>query len=371
MRRTLVAVSLLFVVAAPAQAQVNGRWKPAYGAALSVQTTQTGAGDNTYPYLYGYAAGSELDQAFGYVADDTLHLLIAGNLAFCCGQKFSYQHNLYAFLDTGPGGQHTLRADNRDASYGEGIGDLAGLTFDAGFAPDFELGCLSYGSTWITTLPADTAATSTWLGRGDSTGALQYGSNPYGIQFAFDDTNTVGVGAGCDAGSGAGVGSGYEWVVPLTALGQPTGTLRVCVLAAEGAFVFNQMLAPLPAGTCNPGTPPLDLGSFAGAQWFAVPVRPAGVPAGGGVAALAVWRVWPNPASGGSVSVAFTLPAQDRVDVELVDVAGRRLTSRAAGVLPAGSHTLALDTSGLRPGLCLLRLRSGHAAAAAAVMLLR
>jgi hypothetical protein len=85
------------------------------------------------------------------------------------------------------------------------------------------------------------------------TGALSGGINPYGIQVAMDDRNVAGVTYGCGAASGAGVTRGIEWAIPLAAIGNPSGCVQVCALVACGnhSCITNQVLAPIPPGTCG------------------------------------------------------------------------------------------------------------------------
>ena len=52
-----------------------------YGAALSIQNTQTQFGDNSSPDLIATASGgSEINQVFGVVANGRLYVTITGNL---------------------------------------------------------------------------------------------------------------------------------------------------------------------------------------------------------------------------------------------------------------------------------------------------
>src|SRR5512141_2301870 len=81
------AVFTLLLLAGRAGAvNVDGQLDPGYGSALAAQTTQTGlgsgqiTGDNSDGDL-NLANGSELDVAYGFIAGDTLHLFLAGNVA--------------------------------------------------------------------------------------------------------------------------------------------------------------------------------------------------------------------------------------------------------------------------------------------------
>lgn len=81
------------------------------------------------------------------------------------------------------------------------------------------------------------------------------------------------------------------------------------------------------------------------------------VPAG---AALALAGFRPNPAPAGALSVAFTLPDDAPANLELLDLAGRRLMSREVGSLGGGAHVVALETiARVSPGLYWLRLVRG------------
>ena len=96
----------------------------------------------------------------------------------------------------------------------------------------------------------------------------------------MDDRNVVGVTAGCDAAGGEGATTGIELAIPLAAIGNPTGCVRVCALLVSywGAGISNQVLGPLPAGTCEVTAPAsVDFSAVAGEQFFAV--CPGRVPA--------------------------------------------------------------------------------------------
>jgi hypothetical protein len=83
---------------------------------------------------------------------------------------------------------------------------------------------------------------------------------------------------GCDASSGAGVTTGIELAVPLAAIGNPTGAIRICALLAspQPVQVSNQVLGPVPPGTCALGSPAgVDLGNVPGSQYFVVDMTTA------------------------------------------------------------------------------------------------
>ena len=92
--------------------------------------------------------------------------------------------------------------------------------------------------------------------------------------------------------------------------------------------------------------------------------------AAGGPARLAWSAVSPSPARAGSETVRLTLAARDagRAEVTLYDARGRRVRTVFAGVLAAGTHTLAWDGRddagrAAAPGLYFARARAGDAVA--------
>jgi hypothetical protein len=92
---------------------------------------------------------------------------------------------------------------------------------------------------------------------------------------------------------------------------------------------------------------------------------------GTGPARLALAGSWPNPARG-SLSVRFALPNRQPAELELLDIAGRRLERREVGPLGPGQHMLAMGSSPrLRPGLYFLRLIAGRVVLKSRVVLIQ
>ena len=285
----LLILGLLLPGAAQSAAiTVDGTLDAAYGVALSTQTIGTQAWADANSGLVGPANGSELDEAYGLISDGTLHLFLAGNL-ICQGNPVDYglfTSGLYLFIDSKAGGQNRMRADNADLDNGA-LNRMAGLTFDAGFDPDYWLGCRGtlanfYDPASLYTLYAWQAELLTGGAGGGALlgttgaggpGVLSGGSNPGGILVTIDNRNTAGVAFTCNASSGAGVTTGVEWDLPLAAIGNPSGCVRVCAVVAGGsAYAFyNQVLGPLPAGSCGLGVPSgVDFNLYAGDQFFTV-----------------------------------------------------------------------------------------------------
>jgi hypothetical protein len=300
MRPRLAALVLvgLLLLAAPSRAAiaVDGTLDAGYGAALVTQTTQTGqtsfgiVGDNTLGELLN-ANGSELDAGYGVITDGVLRLFLAGNLAIQPNpvEAGTLEEFLLLFVDVGPGGLHQLAG--LPVWYVSWLGAADGLSFDAGFDADYGFDII--GSTLA--LPPNLHAegvdltgsapfTPVYMGASlpGGPGTLTGGTNPHGVEMTLDNRNTGGVTFGCGAASGAGVTTGIEWAIPLAAIGDPTGCVKVCALVINKVkAVSNQMLGPAPAGTCPLGVASgVDLSALAGDQFFTV--CPGSVPVNAG-----------------------------------------------------------------------------------------
>ncbi|HET9326176.1 MAG TPA: right-handed parallel beta-helix repeat-containing protein [Candidatus Eisenbacteria bacterium] len=82
-------------------------------------------------------------------------------------------------------------------------------------------------------------------------------------------------------------------------------------------------------------------------------------------ARLAIGRVAPNPLVGGrEVTVSFTLPSAGAATMEVLDAAGRRLSSRELAAHEAGTQRVQLRMQDLSPGIYWVRVaQAGQAAA--------
>jgi hypothetical protein len=288
----LVLAACLPSAAAASTVTIDGTADPAYGPAVSLQTTQTSFGDQlvSLPDGVTHATASELDQAFGFIAGDVLYLFLAGNVRGYFNGEWYPQDQLHVFIDSQPGGQNALRADNPGVGFRpNALTALAGLTFDADFAPDYWLNCTVWSQSppvqaYYAELPAGGGGAGYFLGRGmaGGPGTLADGTNPDGIEMSLDNRNVLGVGAGCAASSGADAITGIEWAIPLAAIGNPAGCVEVCALVnisdSYNAHVSNQVLGPLPPGTCTFIDPAqVDFSAFAGSQHFTVCPAATGV----------------------------------------------------------------------------------------------
>src|SRR5262249_52389955 len=62
-----------------------------------------------------------------------------------------------------------------------------------------------------------------------------------------------GLGNGCGPAPAPTVSTGIEWSIPIAAIGNPTGCIRVCafVSSVDHSQISNQVMAPIPPGTCS------------------------------------------------------------------------------------------------------------------------
>ncbi len=143
-----LSISLLAAGVAQGQVVIDGTVDAGYGAALSVQNTNTGFGDsNLADPIFGN--GSEIDAIYGIVENGYLKLMIAGNLE-------SNFNKLEIFIDSVDGGVNTIDGANLpvavDAFCCGGFGTtdgalqrMDGLTFDTGFNADYLI-TISHGT---------------------------------------------------------------------------------------------------------------------------------------------------------------------------------------------------------------------------------
>jgi hypothetical protein len=249
---------------------------------------------------------------------------------------------------------------------------MAGLTFDEGFDADWWLSVGGKGdagnwphlSAYAAELPTGGGGTGQFLGGilcgGD--GTITGGTNPFGIEVAVIDSNRAGVTQGCSPASGAGVTTGIEWAIPLAAIGNPAGCIKLSAIDVgcyDHSCILNQVLGPLPAGICSTiPSDSVDFSTIPGKQYFsACPTVGVGEP---GPAKLAIRGVTPNPAKG-ELRVSLSLGDLEPATLELFDVSGRKLEARRVEGMGPGWHTVTVgDPSMLPAGLYLVRLTQGR-----------
>ncbi len=256
-------------------ADIDGRTLPADAGAAALVATQgclSSFGDNA----------GELDQLFVRHDGDALRVSVTGNLP-------ADTTSLDLFIDVDPGagtGQNRL-ATAHLPSPPAGLAPLDGLTFDAGFAPDALYYVNTNGAQVYVdrvSLPSGGAlAAKDYRGAGSlnsGRGALTGGSNPNGVEVAFDNTNAAGITASSVAGA-ATAATGLEFRIPFADLGLPAtfrGTVAVAAfIQRTGGAASNQWLPALPLGSADPGVAP-NMATFAGTQHVLVTLaRPGDV----------------------------------------------------------------------------------------------
>jgi len=265
-RRILGLGTLTIALGGPAFAQptVDGTIAgDTYGGAAAVQAVETGV-------------ASELDAAYCTSVGARFYLVLTGNLADDISK-------IEIFIDSKAGGENVLSGQPGN----DGSAAMTGLTFDAGFMPDYhiivrhgassfdldfaELGTVNYSSY-----------TNVFGGTSVGSGLTGTGLNSQPIGVGFDNSNVAGVANGTGAANQAAaiaVQTGVELSIDLADLGYAGGDIRVCAFVNNAAhnFASNQFLGPVPppqvnlggdgAGTFT-GVINFDLGNFAGDQFF-------------------------------------------------------------------------------------------------------
>ena len=236
-----------------------------YGAPLVIQTVQTQFGDS----MMG-GGGSELDAAYAYTDGTNLYLMLTGNLE-------SNFNKLNIFIDSQPGGENVITADTGNGGNNptnDGWANkYAGLTFDAGFEPDFLIICRNGsfdGDRFdidFCTVGSDSVALSAFDVFGGSTQGSD-GMLSNGITVGFDNSNDAGVLGGtqaADALAAAAVETGVELKIPLSEINASVGdTIKVCahINGSNHDYLSNQFLAGLVPDQGNLGGD--GLGNFTG-----------------------------------------------------------------------------------------------------------
>ncbi len=257
-----------------------------YGAALSIQNTDTGFGDSTLGDPQFGGSGSEIDQVFGAVANGRLHVLITGNLEGVQGGAGQF-NKLEVFIDSAAGGVNTIVGADLPAAVdayccgGPGTTDGAlqrmnGLKFDTQFSPDR---FLTFTNGFESITDSNGNSSTFWAmsshyadltqGASGQVGALGMRLNAFGsepglstgeiidqnnndgsleqmfadpgfrdmsnvvdLQMAINNSNTVGVIGGADPiwdtlGDPFNVITGIEFSIPLSQLGAVTGDIKL------------------------------------------------------------------------------------------------------------------------------------------------
>ncbi|HVM61429.1 MAG TPA: hypothetical protein VMV72_11245 [Verrucomicrobiae bacterium] len=236
---------------------------------LAVQAIGSSAGQNSDGQI-DLANGSALDAAYGRIQNGILDLVFTGNLQ-------SDFHRLELFFDTGAPGENTLTNINPsvDPYFGDsalvimgaggpgGTNGTPGLTFDAGFNASYWMDVSCGGSpfavyaNYAQLYPGGGDTNGYYLGQtvgAPTNGTLFAGTaNPYGIQVALNNINVAGVDSSpCyEQNAQASVMTGVELAIPLGALGNPTGAVKICAFINDPSHnnISDQVLGPIWDGT--------------------------------------------------------------------------------------------------------------------------
>lgn len=247
-----------------------------YGTPLFIQDTATGFGDNGNADVLE-ADGSEINAVYGGISGGNLDLLVTGNLQ-------TNFNRLVLFFDTGAGGDNVVGDSTTDTSMGGGTLDsYNGLTFDSSFTANAFLS-INGGNSPVEFFVdyADIGGTGSFVGTtGGGNTTASFGN---GIDVGIDNSNTGGV-TGLSAAGAASVLTGFEFSIPLSLLGNPTGNIDVAgFISGGGSFLSNQVFGGVD-GAGNLGDAP-DFSSIAGDQFVTVVIpEPTAL---GGVLALSL-----------------------------------------------------------------------------------
>ncbi|NOS68762.1 MAG: PEP-CTERM sorting domain-containing protein [Verrucomicrobia bacterium] len=265
-------VAVLFSSSAAFAITIDGVKDAGYGAALSVQTVETGFGDNF----------SEWNAGYGRIESGRLFLMLTGNLE-------ANFNKLEIFIDSKAGGQNVFTSSGNDNA-----NRMNGLVFDAGFTADYHLilrrgnngGNDTFDVDFANLGAASFSSYSDILGGLTGSATTGTGVNANGIGVAYDNSNVAGIGGGApnaaNQAAALAVLTGLELSIDLADLGA-TGDIRVMVGQNGGGHDYwsNQFLGGLAAPQGNlggdeaggfTGEGAIDMTHFAGDQFFTVVV---------------------------------------------------------------------------------------------------
>jgi len=276
---TTIAAGALAVSTALAVTPTGAGFIDRYGSPVTVQTTQTGFGDNQ----------SELNALFAGGDTSQICLGISGNME-------GNGNAVVILLDTRAGGDEVFGATTPDLGGTHKIRNGYGrLTFDEGFRPDVALsfdrwnggpGNDNVYGNYVNLLTGENG----YLGSAPVDGGA--GGTEAGIPFALNNTNLAGVngtGAGT-LGEPALVSTGLEVCVDGGFLGLDPSLAQyramVYLVGGNGDYFSNQFLPGIP-GIGNLAGGPVDFRQFQGNQYVSLRVTGGVIPEPGTMGLLA------------------------------------------------------------------------------------
>ncbi len=228
------------------QAQnLNGTVSPSfYGSPLALQTISTGFG--LAAGGADSAGGSELDAAYGQISGGNLYLFLAGNTE-------NNGNHLNVFIAGGAaGGQNVLGAAATATMQA-----MNGSVFSPGFNATFALDVNDYAGTLYSEEYNLIGGTGGYVGAlAESSTGIAAGSDGGVSSIYLNNNNASTMGApGSAYSGGAAVTTGYELVIPLSAIGYSGGNIMVLadVNGGSDGYLANQFLPGLAVGTGNVG----------------------------------------------------------------------------------------------------------------------
>ena len=242
---TVTSIVALAVSLATVHAQnLNGTVDNAfYGGPLAIQTINTGFGNAGGVDSGG---GSELDAAYGRISGGNLYLFLAGNVE-------NNGNHLNVFINGGAGGQNTLNTS------GGSLATMNGSVFSSGFNATFAFDDNDFSGTLYSEEYNLVANTGGYVGALTGTAGIYAGSSG-GVTSLYVNNNhisTMGAGGAALSGatSGANTTTGYELVIPLSAIGYTGGNIEILADINGGGegYLSNQFLSGLAVGTGNVG----------------------------------------------------------------------------------------------------------------------
>ncbi|HTV49327.1 MAG TPA: hypothetical protein VMG59_12885 [Phycisphaerae bacterium] len=248
---------------------VDGTYSSDFGGALASQTINTGFGNSSYSAANTNPAGkdangSELDAAYGVIENGNLYLLFTGNFE-------NNGNHLNIFIADGRTGQSTLSVDNSQV-----LGAMNGSQFSPNFGhgATYVLDVNEYQGTVYTNDYDLIANTNSYLG---AFSVYSHKPNTVGsLAEALNNSNVSQMGTSGAAANQSyvnAVQTGFEVAIPLSALGNPTGSIEVLadINSTQDNYLSNQFLAGLPVGSSNIAVAKFNFSSTPG-MFFTIPV---------------------------------------------------------------------------------------------------
>lgn len=263
MRQSAFGAIAAMCVAGVAVGQViDGNLDGSYGSPLAVQNTYSSFGGN-----------NSLAAAYAQVGGGNLNLFLSGKL----GTGFE---KLVIFFDTVAGGQNTITGTPNQGV----LGNITGLTFDAGFSPDYMFQINGDGTNhYVDWADLNNPGGGVYVGSGgyNTVGGALTGGAGLGVGATINNAGgglPFGFGSMTpgDVAAAAAYGTGIEIRIPLGLLSNPAGTFTASafILGGDGSTRSTQFLGGVGGGIADgdySGAGGLNLNNIGGNQYFGIP----------------------------------------------------------------------------------------------------